>query len=75
MQGKRQFEAVHRMLCDIRGNNELFGGIPIVLGGDFAQILPVVKRADPAQIVNESLQKSFIWPKLQLLFLYKNKRI
>ena len=75
MQGKRQFEAVHRMLCDIRGSNELFGGIPVVLGGDFAQILPVVKGANQARIVDENLQKSFIWPKLQCLFLHENKRI
>jgi len=75
MQGKRQFEAVHRMLCDVRGSGELFGGIPIVLGGDFAQILPVVKGASQARTVEENLQNSFIWPKLQLLFLHENMRI
>jgi hypothetical protein len=75
MQGKRAFEAVHRMLCDVRGSDELFGGIPTVLGGDFAQILPVVKGANRARIVDENLQNSFIWPKLQLLFLHENMRI
>ena len=75
MQGKRQFEAVHRMLCDVRGSGELFGGIPIVLGGDFAQILPVVKGASQARTVEENLQNSFIWPNLQLLFLHENMRI
>jgi hypothetical protein len=75
MQGKNQFEAVHRMLCDVRGNNDLFGGIPVVLGGDFAQILPVVKGSNPARSIEENLQQSFIWPKLQLLFLHENMRL
>ena len=75
MQGKKQFEAVDRMLRDVRGCNELFGGIPVVLGGDFAQILPVVKGANQARTVNENLQKSFIWPKFQLLFLHQNMRV
>ena len=75
MQGKKQFEAVHRMLCDVRGSNDLFGGIPVVLGGDFAQILPVVKGSNRARTVEENLQQSFIWPNLQLLFLHENMRV
>lgn len=38
MQNKHCFEAVHRTLYDLLGNNSLFEGIPIVFGGDFAQI-------------------------------------
>ncbi|POS81667.1 hypothetical protein EPUL_005931, partial [Erysiphe pulchra] len=44
MQPRYHFDAVDRVLQDIRDNRNLFGGIPVVLGGDFAQILPVVKR-------------------------------
>ena len=44
MQHKYCFEAVNRTLNDICGTtgNCLFGNIPMVLGGDFAQILPVL---------------------------------
>jgi len=38
MQHKHCFEAVHRMLTDVRGDESMFGGIPTVFGGDFAQI-------------------------------------
>jgi hypothetical protein len=46
MQHKYCFIAVHRLLVDlwsvIGPNEPLFGGVLIILGGDFAQILPVV---------------------------------
>ena len=38
MQHKHCFEALHRMLTDVRGDESMFGGIPTVFGGDFAQI-------------------------------------
>ncbi|POS81884.1 hypothetical protein EPUL_005913, partial [Erysiphe pulchra] len=44
MQNKHNFNAVDKTLRDLMNSDELFGGIPVVLGGDFAQILPVVKR-------------------------------
>jgi len=46
MQHKACFEAVNRTLNDLcnRGEERVFGGIPVVLGGDFAQILPVIRR-------------------------------
>ena len=46
MQHKQCFMAVHRTFTDRLGNDDLFGGIPMVLGGDFAQILPVVPRGN-----------------------------
>ena len=36
MQNKRCFEAVHCSLCDICQNDHLFGGLPAILGGDWA---------------------------------------
>ena len=48
MQHKYCFEAVSRTLNDIchANKHDLFGNIPILLGGDFAQILPVVRRGN-----------------------------
>ena len=36
MQYKYCFEAVHRMLTDVRSDDALFGGVPMIFGGDFA---------------------------------------
>ena len=56
IQYKYCFEVVYRILKDIRGSNALFGGILVILGGDFAQILLVVRRVNRARIIAANLQ-------------------
>ncbi len=56
MQHKYYFEVVHRTLKDIRGFDVFFEGIPVILGGDFAQILSVVRRANRARTIAANLQ-------------------
>ena len=52
MQNRIAFEAVHQLLCDLRHYHEQpFGGVPVLLGGDFAQTLPVVPRGSRSAIV------------------------
>ncbi len=77
MQHKYCFEAVHRLLTDLRSTSDdiLFGGIPAILGGDFAQILPVVVNGSRADIVQACLQRSFVWPLLKRLYLRTNMRV
>jgi hypothetical protein len=45
MQNKHCFEAVDRALKDIKSCDKLFSGVSVVLGGDFAQIPPVVRNS------------------------------
>ena len=60
------FEVVHRLFCDLRSvpndspDTPLFGGTSAVLGGDFAQILPVVPGGSQADTVTACFQQSFI---------------
>ena len=81
MQHKYCFEAVHRLFCNLRmipldcPDPLLFGGTPVILGGDFAQILPVIKQGSRTSTVIACLQKSFIWPKLKQLRLRTNMRV
>lgn len=77
MQHKYCFEAVNRTLNDIRNtsDNAVFGNIPVILGGDFAQILPVVPRGNRAAIVRACIQQSYLWPRFQLLKLTENMRV
>ena len=65
------FEAMHHMFTDIHSNTQaLFGSIPVILGSDFAQILPVVKWGTYADIVAACLWQSFLWPSLCILLLH-----
>jgi PIF1-like helicase/Helitron helicase-like domain at N-terminus/Helicase len=78
MQHKHCFTAVHRSLCDVLDQPDdgpLFGGIPAVLGGDFAQTLPVVRKGSRADIVAANLQRCQVWDKLRLLRLTQNMRV
>lgn len=72
------FEAVHRTFWDICDDPEklyLFGGKPIILGGDFAQIPPVVQRGNRTDTVSASIKQSFLWSRLQLLSITQNMRL
>lgn len=76
MQNKHCFEAVHQSLCDICGDKDhLFGGLPALLGGDWAQILPVVCYGNRAAIVQKCLQHSFLWKNFRMLMLTTNMRL
>ena len=53
---KAVFEALDRTLKDIRSTNEIMGGIPVMLCGDFRQILPVIRSGTRANIINACIR-------------------
>ncbi|KAA6407002.1 MAG: hypothetical protein FRX48_09300 [Lasallia pustulata] len=75
MQHKYNFTAVNFTLCDLQNQDVLFGGIPTVLGGDFAQILPVVRKGIRAFTVEANLQRSVLWSQFHILTLKQNIRV
>ena len=52
-----------------------FGGITVVFGGDFRQILPVIVKGSREQVIAASLQRSPIWQHVNLITLRKNMRL
>jgi hypothetical protein len=44
IQHRHAAEAIDRLLRDIKGSDRPFGGVTVVFGGDFQQILPVIVR-------------------------------
>ncbi|KAF6144790.1 hypothetical protein GIB67_016864 [Kingdonia uniflora] len=75
MQHRNCVEAVDRTLQDILNNRRPFGGITIVLGGDFRQILPVVPKGVREDIILASLRRSYIWRHVKVLSLSQNMRL
>ncbi|KEH40062.1 PIF1-like helicase [Medicago truncatula] len=75
------FEAVDRSLRDIMSKNDPlnalkpFGGTTIVLGGDFRQILSVVRGGMRPDIVDASVNSSKIWAYCNVLRLTVNMRL
>ncbi|XP_052197200.1 uncharacterized protein LOC127804380 [Diospyros lotus] len=75
MQHRHCVEAVDRTLRDICDSDKPFGGITVVLGGDFRQILPVIPKGIREQIVNASLRHSVLWKHIHILTLDLNMRL
>ena len=65
-------EVVDRTLQDVLNNEKPFGGITVVFGGDFRQILPVKIKGTREVTVSASLQKSHLWRKIKVLSLTEN---
>ena len=53
---KNIFLAIDRTLRDIRDNSKPFGGMTVLLSGDWRQTLPVIPRANRPQVVDETLK-------------------
>ena len=53
----------------------MFNELPVVLGENFAQILPIVKNGTQASIVNTCLQYFFLQKQLYILTLQQNIRL
>jgi ATP-dependent DNA helicase PIF1 len=51
-----------------------FGGKVMVFGGDFRYVLPIVTRGTRAQLTNATLQRSYLWNKIQKIRLSRNMR-
>ncbi|CEL62802.1 hypothetical protein RSOLAG1IB_12576 [Rhizoctonia solani AG-1 IB] len=76
MQNKLCAHAFDKTARDLFDNPNIpFGGVTIVFGGDFRQVLPVVRNGDRQQIIAASLRRSYVWHHLQKLRLQVNMRI
>lgn len=67
-------ETVDRTLRDLMKCDLPFGGKFFILGGDFRQVLPVVKRSSKQQIIDEIIKKSYLWPIFSIFKLTQNMR-
>ena len=47
----------------------------IVLGGDFRQILPVIPTGTKEDIINATINNSYLWPHFKILKLTENMRL
>jgi len=81
MMQKFCFEAFDRTMCDIMRVvdedilNKPFGGKVVILGGDFRQILPVIRKGSRRDIMKSSVNSSNIWHSCKVLNLTRNMRL
>ena len=76
MNNKYCFEALDKSLQDLRDNyDQPFGGMTVILGGDFRQILPVITAGTKEHIIDATITNSYLWPYFEILTLTKNMRL
>ncbi|GFY10859.1 ATP-dependent DNA helicase [Trichonephila clavipes] len=51
------------------------GGVVVLLAGNFRQTLPVIERGTAADKLNACLKASYLWTKVEKLYLTTNLRI
>ncbi|XP_074301372.1 uncharacterized protein LOC141632756 [Silene latifolia] len=81
MDHKFAFEALDRTMRDLlaledpEAKTKLFGGKVVLLGGDFRQVLPIINKGRRQDIVQASINRSYIWNECQLYTLSKSMRV
>ncbi|GAA0158117.1 hypothetical protein LIER_15223 [Lithospermum erythrorhizon] len=74
MADKLSIQAVHPLLQDLCESEEPFGGKLVVFGGDFRQVLPVVKGGGRNEQVDASIVTSTLCKYFKKLKLTDNMR-
>ncbi|CAF4160953.1 unnamed protein product [Rotaria sp. Silwood2] len=67
-------KAVDILLRDIMNINAPFGGKIMILGGDFRQVLPIIRLANRSDLVAASLTSSDFWSYFKVMHLHQNMR-
>uniref|UniRef100_A0A8R1ID26 ATP-dependent DNA helicase n=1 Tax=Caenorhabditis japonica TaxID=281687 RepID=A0A8R1ID26_CAEJA len=75
MISKTALETADFVLRDLPDSPFSFGGKRIVLGGDFRQILPVIRRGTKTDLINNCIKNSYLWNQFQKFSLLDNMRI
>jgi len=81
MANRKCFEALDKSLREIlifnndKSDKKPFGGMTVVLGGDFRQILPVIPKGRREHIVNASIKRSYLWNHFEIYELTENMRL
>ncbi|EFP03982.1 hypothetical protein CRE_30538 [Caenorhabditis remanei] len=74
MSDKRIVHAVDNLFKDLKNNDLPFGGILIIFGGDWRQILPIVEGAKNEGVIPYTLKNTEMWRLMKKFELTKNQR-
>lgn len=81
MTNKYCYEALDKNMRDIlrftneNSQNRPFGGMTVVMGGDFRQTLPVIPKGRRSHIVDACLKRSYLWKHFEEITLSQNMRL
>lgn len=74
MTPKYALEIINEKLKELKESNKLFGGVIMLLDGDFRQVLPIKSSGTGPEIVDLSLKRNKLWKHFTVIKLTKNMR-
>ncbi|RCN31185.1 hypothetical protein ANCCAN_23039 [Ancylostoma caninum] len=75
MAPKQALEAVDKLLRDITQTDLIFGNKIMLLGGDFRQVLPVVRKGGRGEMIAACIKNSQLWHHFTQYRLKANMRV
>ena len=81
MTQKYEFKALDKTLRDILGfqdsykQNQIFGGLTVLLGGNFRQVLLVIPKLKRKEVVNACINRSSMWKYCKVFTLTWSMRV
>lgn len=75
MAPKQALETVDKLLRDIMQTDLIFGNKIMLLGGDFRQVLPVLRKGVREEMVATRIKSSQLWHHFTLYQLKANMRV
>ena len=72
---KTAFQVVDTFLKDLSDNDEPFEGIVIILAGNFRQTQLIIWRGEKSQIIENTVEKSYLMNIFEPIKLFDDKRI
>ena len=74
-QHRYAIETLDRTLRDLRDIDKPFGGITLIMGGDFLQTLPIIPKGSREQILHATITRSYLWNDIIVIHLNQNMRL
>ena len=74
-QHRYAIEALDRTLRDLKDTDQPFGGITLLMGGDFQQTLPIIPKGSREEIIQATITRSYLWHDINVLHLHQNMRL
>ncbi|CAN6703406.1 unnamed protein product [Malus baccata var. baccata] len=74
MTHRHAFEALDRTFRDLTDIDLPFGGKIMIFGGDFRQVLPVIRKGTKSELIQASVVKASFWSQVKILKLKQNMR-
>ena len=59
-------------LRDLRDIDKPFGGVTLLMGGDFQQTLPIIPKRSREEILDATITRSYLWKDINVLHLHQN---